>query len=183
MAITKKGSSSRCEVCATVTCFSCMASSSADCVFGVARLISSASSRLVNIGPGWKPSDFLPSPFSCTTDVPITSAGIRSGVNWMREYFSATACASVRTSIVLPEARRALQQHVPAGQQGDQHALDHFRLADDRLGNFPADLRHFFGEKFRLLAEGLAARLAFCSHRTGHESILVLAGSPSVCKG
>jgi hypothetical protein len=33
------------------------------------------------MGPGWKPSDFLPSPFSCTTDVPITSAGIRSGVN------------------------------------------------------------------------------------------------------
>ncbi len=30
-----------------------------------------------------------------------------------------------------------------------------------------------------MLAEGLAARLAFRSHRTGHESILVLAGSPS----
>ena len=76
-----------------------------------------------------------------------------------------------------PKARRALQQHVPAGQQGDQHALDHFRLAHDGLGNFAADLRHFFGEKFRLLAQRLAARLAFCSHRTGHEPILVLARS------
>jgi len=29
------------------------------------------------------------------------------------------------------------------------------------------------------LAQGLSARLAFRSHRTGHEFILVLAGSPS----
>ncbi len=35
-----------------VTVRSCMASSSADCVFGVARLISSASTRFENIGPG-----------------------------------------------------------------------------------------------------------------------------------
>ena len=34
-----------------VTCSSFMASSSADCVFGVARLISSASRKLVKIGP------------------------------------------------------------------------------------------------------------------------------------
>ena len=90
----------------------------------------------------------------------------------MREYFRATACASVRTSMVFPKSRRAFQQHVPAGQQRDQHAVDHFRLADDGLGNFAADLAHFFGKKFRLLAEGLVAHGALCSHRTGHEFIL-----------
>ena len=36
------------------------------------------------------------------TVVPMMSAGIRSGVNWMREKLSPTASASVRTSIVLP---------------------------------------------------------------------------------
>ena len=37
-----------------MTVFSSIASSSADCVFGVARLISSASTRLAKTGPGWK---------------------------------------------------------------------------------------------------------------------------------
>ena len=36
------------------------------------------------------------------TVVPMMSAGIRSGVNWMRENLSPTHSASVRTSIVLP---------------------------------------------------------------------------------
>ena len=39
--------------CATVTDCSCIASSSADCVLGVARLISSASTMLAKIGPRW----------------------------------------------------------------------------------------------------------------------------------
>ncbi len=38
----------------TVTCPSCIASSRADWVFGGVRLISSASSRPVITGPGWK---------------------------------------------------------------------------------------------------------------------------------
>ena len=38
----------------TVIWRSSIASSSADCVFGDARLISSASTMLANSGPGWK---------------------------------------------------------------------------------------------------------------------------------
>ena len=38
---------------------SSIASSSADCVFGEARLISSASTMLANSGPGWKTNDSL----------------------------------------------------------------------------------------------------------------------------
>ncbi len=37
----------------TVTCSSSITSSSADCVFGEARLISSASTMWWKIGPGW----------------------------------------------------------------------------------------------------------------------------------
>ena len=32
----------------------------------------------------------------------------------------------------LGQARHALEQHVAAGEQADQQALDHVRLADDR---------------------------------------------------
>jgi hypothetical protein len=42
------------SVPATVTVPSCIASRSADCVFGVARLISSASTICAKIGPCWK---------------------------------------------------------------------------------------------------------------------------------
>ena len=58
-----------------------MASSMADCVFGVARLISSASKTLVKRGPGVNSNSFLPPPFSTTIWVPVMSAGIKSGVN------------------------------------------------------------------------------------------------------
>ena len=51
VAMTKKGTGSVCGVPSQVTLPSSMASSSADCVFGVARLISSASSTWVKTGP------------------------------------------------------------------------------------------------------------------------------------
>src|SRR4030066_407177 len=50
VARTKNGSSRAYEVPAAVTVCSCIASSSADCVFGVARLISSASRTCANTG-------------------------------------------------------------------------------------------------------------------------------------
>ena len=64
-----------------VTWRSCMASSNALCTFAGARLISSANIKLAKIGP------FFTSNFSFLTlytIVPITSAGSKSGVNWMR---------------------------------------------------------------------------------------------------
>src|ERR1039458_7489368 len=57
VAMTRKGSSSSWVVLPLVTVRSCMASSSADCVLGVARLISSASTRLAKMGPCWKRRD------------------------------------------------------------------------------------------------------------------------------
>src|SRR5262245_19710660 len=81
-----------------VTAPSCMASSSADCVLAGARLISSQRTSCANTGPGLKRN----SPAAgWKTLVPVTSAGIRSGVNWMREKLPPSATESVRTSRVL----------------------------------------------------------------------------------
>ena len=53
----------------------------------------------MKIGPSWKTK---PSSFWSKTLPPVTSLGIRSGVNWMRLNVAPSTCASVRTSSVLP---------------------------------------------------------------------------------
>ena len=73
------------------------------------------------------------------------SAGIRSGVNWMRWNFRWKIWAIERTSSVLARPGRAGDQAVPAGEQADQQLLDDVGLADDDL---------------RQLARRCAARLA-----------------------
>ena len=83
----------------SVTWRSCMTSSSAACVLAGARLISSASKRFVNTGP--RRSRMFPDCASYMT-WPTTSAGIRSGVNWIRALAPEIARASARTSSVLP---------------------------------------------------------------------------------
>ena len=92
-----------------VTWRSCMASSSAACVFGGARLISSARSRLAKIGPG-RNSKSASRWFQI--DEPVTSAGIRSGVNWTRAKRSSVTCANERAVERLGEARVVLEQDV-----------------------------------------------------------------------
>ena len=93
VASTRNGGPSRRVSPSVVTCRSCIASSSAACVFGGARLISSASRRLAKIGPGRNSksdSRWL------KIDEPVTSDGIRSGVNWMREKSIDATCANER---------------------------------------------------------------------------------------
>ena len=51
-------------------------------------------------------------------------------------------CASVSTSMRLAQAGHADQQHVAAGEQGDQRLLDHLVLAEDDA----ADLRAHCGD-------------------------------------
>ena len=101
VASTKNGASSGKRWRATVTWCSCIASSRLDWVFGVARLISSASTRFAKIGPGWKRNTRWP-PSSMRMFVPVMSAGIRSGVNWIRLNEQSMTSAMVRTSMVLP---------------------------------------------------------------------------------
>jgi hypothetical protein len=81
VASTRNGSASGKVWPPIVTCFSCIASSSADCTLAGARLISSARITLAKIGPRF--TENCPVPWS-NTCVPTTSAGSRSGVNWMR---------------------------------------------------------------------------------------------------
>ena len=65
-----------------VTRCSCIASRSADWVFGGVRLISSASRMLVKTGPGAKTMARFPVfGSSWMMSVPVMSDGIRSGVN------------------------------------------------------------------------------------------------------
>ncbi len=81
-----------------VTWPSCIASSSAAWVFGGVRLISSASTTLAKTGP--RLSRKLPVSES-KTFVPTTSAGIMSGLNWMRLKETSSARAALRASSVL----------------------------------------------------------------------------------
>src|SRR3954452_14367539 len=81
-----------------VTCCSCITSSSADCTFAGARLISSARTKLPNTGPSsmsnWPVSGRY-------TRVPTRSAGTRSGVNCTRLNVPPRTEASVFTVSVL----------------------------------------------------------------------------------
>ena len=86
----------------TVTWPSAIASSSADWVFGVARLISSTSRTFVKIGPGRNSKSRV---FWSKTDMPVTSVGWRSGVHWIREI--------VTPSMLPPIARASTVFAVP----------------------------------------------------------------------
>ena len=96
--MTTNGSGRRYEVSPMVTCRSCIASSSADCTFAGARLISSASRRFAKTGPKRGVNVCVAGFRIC---VPVTSAGRRSGVNWMRWNDASIAPASVFASRVL----------------------------------------------------------------------------------
>ena len=83
----------------TVTVRSSITSSSADWVFGDARLISSAMTMLANTGPGWNSK---PRVAWLKIVTPDTSEGSRSGVNWMRRHCPCTVAAIARARVVLP---------------------------------------------------------------------------------
>ena len=68
--------------------------------------------------------------------MPVMSAGIRSGVNWIRLNVQSMTSAIVRTSIVLPRPGHALEQDVAVGEQAGERLADEVALADDD----PADL-------------------------------------------
>ena len=63
------------------TWYSSIASRSALCVFGVARLTSSIRTTGAKIGPGWNTKRLCS---RSKIELPMMSAGSRSLVNWMR---------------------------------------------------------------------------------------------------
>ena len=99
VAMIMKGGGMRCATLSMVAWPSSMHSSRLACVFGEARLISSASTTLANTGPAWNSKRMF-----CwsNTLTPVTSLGSRSGVNWMREKRPPTERASDLASSVFP---------------------------------------------------------------------------------
>ena len=71
--------------------------------------------------------------------VPITSAGSRSGVNWIRENDGVNDLGQGPHGQRLGETGHAFEQDVSAGEQSDQQPLHHDILSHDALG----DLGHY----------------------------------------
>src|SRR6266542_2671480 len=88
-----------------------MHSSSADCVFGDARLISSTSRRCANTGPARNSNSFVRWSKTLT---PVTSDGSRSGVNWRREKVQSTERESALASIVFPTPGKSSMMRCPS---------------------------------------------------------------------
>ena len=78
--------------------------------------------------------------------MPVMSAGIRSGVNWIRLNVQSMTSAIVRTSIVLPRPGHALEQDVAVGEQPGQRLADERGLADDDAPDLAFDGLGAFGE-------------------------------------
>ena len=117
---------SGCPTPSIVTVRSCIASSSAACVFAGARLISSASTRSAKIGPGRNVNSRAP----LKSVTPVMSAGIKSGVNWMRWNLTSSERQHAHQQR-LGGSGDALEQHVTASEQADERLAGRRLLAED----------------------------------------------------
>ena len=161
VAITRNGRSRTWVAPSTVTCVSCIASSSADCVFGDARLISSTRTTFAKTGPGRKRNVPL---WRSKTLTPVTSAGSRSGVNCTRWKSRSSERASAFASTVLPDARHVLDEHVPLGEEAEKRQPERLgrrvhrgaEVVDDALGEGRG-------------CDGVRARQRLRSRPLGHE--------------
>ena len=95
-----------------------MHSSSADCVFGDARLISSTRSTFANIGPGRNANSFVR---WSNTFTPVTSEGSKSGVNWRRPKLQPTERASALASMVFPTPGKSSMIRCPSLTRQSAH--------------------------------------------------------------
>ena len=122
-----------------VTVRSCMASSSADCVFGVARLISSASTRLAKIGPCWKRSAFAAAVVGLDDHAADDVGRHQVGRELDARILQLQRAGQGAEESGLAQAGNTFEQHVSAGKQADEHALDYIVLPYDDLGDFAAN--------------------------------------------
>ena len=129
----------------TVTWRSSIASSSADCVFGDARLISSASTTLAKTPPGRNSNS---SAVRFHTDTPVTSDGRRSGVNWMRWQVPPIDAGDRLGQRRLADAGDVLDEEVALGEEAHERevhlvalALDHALDVAEQSGEQAAERR------------------------------------------
>ena len=115
VAITRNGDGTACVSWPIVTCRSCITSSSADCTFAGARLISSASRKLQKTGPS---SVSKSAELGRKTRVPTRSEGTRSGVNWIRWKLPPSTCAVVLiVSVFARPGTPSIRRWPPASRQ------------------------------------------------------------------
>ena len=169
VAITKNGCSSSCVVVPRVTVCSCMASSRADCVLGVARLISSASTRFAKIGPAENRSVFEPV-FGIDNHAADNVGRHQIGRELNAGILQMENAGKRSQQSRLSEPRNAFKQHMSARQQTDQHAIDDILLADDDLADFITDLFELSSRAIRLTSSmsiELSPRIARRSTQEG----------------
>ena len=80
---------------------------------------------------------------------PTMSAGIRSGVNWMRWNWPRMAIDKVPHQQRFGRARRTFQEDVSAGQEGHDRLIQHGVHADDHLLQFSPNGRGCLGHRFK----------------------------------
>ncbi len=116
----------------TLTWRSSIASSSAACVLGGVRLISSASSRLVNTGPEWNSNSAVRASYTKRAgDI----AGHQVGGELHTLEFELQRRRQCPHQQRLRDAGNALEQHVASAQQRDHQAADDCVLPDDGLAD------------------------------------------------
>ena len=71
--------------------------------------------------------------------VPRMSAGIRSGVNWMREKSQVERLGQRAHQQRLAQARHAFEQAMAADEQAGEHAVDDFVVPDDHAADLAAN--------------------------------------------
>ncbi len=135
-----------------------MAWSSAACVLGGVRLISSASRMFAKIGPGRKRNARRPASGSSRTFVPVMSDGMRSGVNWTRLNPTSRILRDRADHERLGQARHAHQQHVAPREDGREDLLDHLALADHHLAQLDDHLVALVAEFIEELRDAVAGR-------------------------
>ena len=123
----------------TDTLTSCIASSSADCVFGVARLISSASTTFAKIGPGWN-SKNVPAVRLLLHDVRADDVGGHQvGRELDARELQVQDVGQRVHEARLADAGNAFEQHVAAGEQARDGQVDDLVVADDAPADFLGD--------------------------------------------
>ena len=144
MASTKNGGRGD-SAAATVTWCSCIASSRLDCVFGVARLISSARTRLAKIGPDWKRKTRWPSS-SIRMLVPgdVGRHQVRGELDPVER--AVDHVGEGPDEHRLAEPGDALEQGVAVRQQAGQRLADKVALTDDDLADLALDRGRPLGE-------------------------------------
>ena len=131
----------------TVTWPSAMASSSADCVFGEARLISSPSTMLAKTGPGRNSNASVAAvPHGDADDVGGQQVG---GELDAAERRSRPSAASALARRGLADAGHVLEQEVALGDEAEQRQVDDVGLALDDPADVGGDGAEQLGERRR----------------------------------